>query len=112
MKPGWNNCFRHGAVKRSVAGLILLLWLNVIAFAALPRLHSALHRDASHAEHQCAITAVHQGKLHFSGPLVVSVEPLPAAPAEPAGFASLFLPAIPHRLAPGRAPPAAFAPLA
>jgi hypothetical protein len=112
MQPEMSACLRRGAVKRVVAGLLLLLWLNVLAFAALPQLHTAIHRDASKAEHQCVITVILQGKYHFSEPVVASARPQPVTLIGPAIYSSVFLPTIPHRLAPGRAPPVATAPLA
>ena len=107
MKFGWTICFRHGAVKRSVAGLSLLLWLNVLALAALPQLHTHVHADATSATHQCAVTTVAQGNFVFHTPAPVIVAALPTLELEPARLLSVSLPAIAYRLAPGRAPPAA-----
>ena len=107
MRLGWTICFRNGAVKRSVAGLLLLLWLNVLALAALPNLHTHVHAEANSSTHQCAVTAVAQGNFVFHTPAPVIVAASPPLELEPARLLSVSLPAIPHRLAPGRAPPAA-----
>ena len=107
MKLGWTICFRNGAVKRSVAGLSLLLWLNILALAALPQLHAHVHADANSPTHQCAVKTVEQGGFIFHTPAPVVVTALPLLEQEPAHLISVSLPAIPHRLAPGRAPPTA-----
>ena len=107
MKQSWTTCFRHGAIKRPVAGLLLLLWLNLLALAALPNLHTHVHKDAASPTHQCAVTAVEQGKLIFHTPAPVVAATPQAIQLEPARLVSVSLPAIAYRLAPGRAPPAA-----
>ena len=107
MKQSWIICFRHGAVKRPVAGLLLLLWLNLLALAALPQLHHHVHADAASPAHQCAVTAVTQGKFVFQPAAPVFAAAPHAIDLEPARLVTLSLPAISHRLAPGRAPPAA-----
>jgi hypothetical protein len=106
MKLGWIICFRNGAVKRSVAGLLLLLWLNVLALAALPQLHTHVHADASSPTHQCAVTTVSHGKIICYTPASVVVAAAQTFELEPARLVSVSLPAISYRLAPGRAPPA------
>ncbi|MCX6894143.1 MAG: hypothetical protein NTZ16_01260 [Verrucomicrobia bacterium] len=105
MKLGWTICFRHGAIKRPVAGLLLLLWLNLLALAALPRLHTHVHADAASPAHQCAVTAVEQGKFVFHAPTPVFAAAAQAIELEPARLVSASIPASSHRLAPGRAPP-------
>ena len=107
MKHGWNICFRHGAIKRPVAGLLLLLWLHLLALAALPQLHHHVHADAASPTHQCAVTAVEQGKIFFHAPTPMVVTVSHTFELEPARLLSVSLPAISQRLAPGRAPPAA-----
>lgn len=107
MKQSWTTCFRHGAIKRPVAGLLLLLWLHLLALAALPNLHTHAHRDADHADHQCAVTAIQQGKFVFHTPAPVVAAAPQAVVLEPARLVSVSLPPIVYRLAPGRAPPAA-----
>ncbi|MFM2295759.1 MAG: hypothetical protein RLZZ350_2172 [Verrucomicrobiota bacterium] len=107
MKLGWTICFGNGAVKRSVAGLLLLLWLNVLALAALPQLHVHIHADANSPTHQCAVKTVEQGGFVFHTPALVMVAAVPTLELEPARLVSFSLPAIANRLALGRAPPTA-----
>jgi ABC-type phosphate transport system substrate-binding protein len=107
MKLAKTICFRNGALKRSVAGLSLLLWLNVLALAALPQLHTHVHADAHSPTHQCAVTAVEQGKFVSTAPAPVMVAAAPTFELETAFPISVSLPAIALRLAPGRAPPTA-----
>jgi hypothetical protein len=101
------NYFRHGAMKRSVGALLLLLWLNVLALAALPQLHAHVHAEANSPTHQCAVKTVAQGGFVFHAPAPVVVVVSPTLELEPARLVSVSLPAMALRLAPGRAPPAA-----
>ena len=91
-----------------MAALMMSLWLFVIALAASPSLHQYFHRDASNAEHSCAITLFAHGKLLAAG----------AAPVL-AVFVSLLMFCVPLaklvelssidlRLSFGRAPPVLF----
>ncbi len=107
MKPACINCFRHGAFKRSVAGLLLLAWLAVLAAVLLPRFHSHCHADAHNPAHECAVTALEQGKFIGQSPVLIFAVVPPSIYVEPARLVSVCLPAMPHRLAPGRAPPTA-----
>jgi hypothetical protein len=85
---------------------MLCLWLFTLALAAWPELHELFHTDAKSPEHHCAVSDVLHGKLCFDGPVAVAVEAVPQVAVEPVSFVSLVLPAVPCRLAPGRAPPA------
>jgi len=84
---------------------MLLLWLVTFALAALPQLHSLLHKDAQTLNHNCLITQLQQHSL-------LSLATVAVAPAPPPLDLSLshscnfeFLPTGEHRLAPSRAPP-------
>jgi hypothetical protein len=85
---------------------MLCLWVFTMAMAIWPEFHELFHADAKSPEHHCAVTDVLHGKLFFDGPVAVSVVAAPQVSVEPACFVSLILPAVPYRLAPGRAPPA------
>ena len=108
MNPEWKQCFRNGAVKRSVAGVLLLVWLNVLVLAALPNLHAHVHQDAASPTHQCAVTAIEQGNVSFQTPAPVMAEPIQTIALELTRLFSVCLPAIPYRPDLGRAPPAFF----
>lgn len=93
---------KHGRVPFGILAIFIVLLLNLLA--ASPSLHERLHPDASHAEHQCAVTLFAHGKV--DAPVVDVALPVPLAPAE-------FLPLTPipvftalvATLPPGRAPP-------
>lgn len=86
---------------------MLFLWLVTTAMVAAPVLHELVHKDAKNPGHECAVTAVQHGKFSFDGPVTVSAVPVQAVETASANFVSILLPAIPHRLASGRAPPTA-----
>jgi hypothetical protein len=107
MKGNGPGFFRNSAVKRSVAALCLFLWLSLLALTALPELHTAIHRDAASADHDCAVTAIAHGKFAFQTPAPIAAAAPQAVIFEPARLVSISLPSVAYRLAPGRAPPAA-----
>jgi hypothetical protein len=86
---------------------MLSLWLHACLLAALPELHAKIHTDAKSSHHQCAVTTVAQGKFISHTPAPVIVAASQTIEVEPSQFVSVLLPAISHRLAPGRAPPTA-----
>jgi len=47
--------------RRAIALLLVVHLLAVVVLAALPRLHEAVHADAEHEDHQCAVTLYHHG---------------------------------------------------
>jgi len=80
------------------------VWL-VGLLAASPTLHSALHADANHGEHTCAVTLFSHGIEDGSADTALLVAPLFFATDE-----ASIQPAKPvaeplHRLPPGRGPP-------
>ena len=101
----------RGVLKNAGAGLLLFLWLLTTAMAVSPVLHRLIHVDADGADHQCAVTALHQGKFHSDVPIVTSRVPVSPVFAAPASFVSVLRSTIPYLLVPGRAPPAAILPL-
>lgn len=102
----------RGVLKNAGAGLLLFLWLLTTAMAISPVLHRLIHSDAAGADHQCAVTALHQGKFHSDVPVVASYVPVSPVFAAPASFVSVPRSTIPYLLVPGRAPPAAVLSLA
>ena len=93
---------------RVVAAGLIALFLLLMTFAASPGLHLAIHADANHAEHHCAISLLAQAQVDLS----INESVLSVAPA-PFSYAHRVLIAISHAsielLPPGRAPPSVFA---
>ena len=96
---------RGRIVRASVAGLMLLLWLGIVALAVAPRLHLLLHDDAKAPQHNCLITQLNERPV-LAGCVVV------LAPSPPSVFVWLtcasdfqFLPTLDYGLSPGRGPP-------
>jgi hypothetical protein len=82
----------------------LTVWVLGLA-AASPQLHAALHPDADHTDHTCAVTLFSHGFEDGTG----STFPV-CAPALFVEYKSTVQPASPvadvlHRLPPGRGPP-------
>jgi len=102
----------RSVLKNAGAGLLLFLWLLTTAMAVSPVFHGLIHADAAGADHQCAVTALHQGKFHSEVSVVSSSVPVSPVFAAPASFVSVLRSAIPYLLVPGRAPPAAILSLA
>lgn len=90
------------------AGLLLGLFLFVLAMAQFGTLHRMLHADSGTAEHQCAVTLLASGHVDVA----VSEVPVPflpvlaVAPVRPP--AQIFV-ALDYSLLPGRAPPSPLA---
>lgn len=93
--------------KAGLVGLLLCLWLKATFLAASPALHEETHPDAKSPKHQCVVTLLSQGKLLFSEPEFIRLQPVEAVWVQSDHFLSSPLPAVPHRLASSRAPPAA-----
>lgn len=96
----------HGPKGRSVkAGLLLGLFLSVLALAQFETLHQAVHADADQATHECAVTLLVSGKACVTDGNVSTVVTSLLPPVEiqlitaPSGAPSTLLPS-------GRAPPA------
>jgi hypothetical protein len=93
--------------KPSLVGLLLFLWVRTTILAASPALHEETHPDAKSPKHQCVVTLLSQGKLHFNEPEVIRVRPAEAVWVLAPHLESVFIPAVPHSLSSSRAPPAA-----
>ena len=88
-----------------MAGLLLGLFVFVLAMAQFGALHRLLHAEASQAEHQCAVTMLAGGQVDVAiGEVrVVSIPVVAVALVMPAS--PIFV-AVDYSLLPGRAPPA------
>ena len=90
---------------RWVAGFCALLIWMLGLLAVSPELHAAIHADADHADHSCAITLFSHGVEGTTSSIDLIVAPLalsadlPAVPEIRLAVASRYL------LLPGRAPP-------
>jgi len=90
----------------AIAPVLLFLWL--FTFAASQELHAALHADAGHSDHHCAITVLAQSQLESPSCAIfvfIAVKDvnhtLPVCLSVPGNGVEL--------LPPGRAPPVVFA---
>jgi hypothetical protein len=89
-----------------VAGLMLVLWLGTVAFAASPQLHHWLHSDSKSATHECPVTLLSKSQLLAGGIATFILALIPIFFGRlPATDSFQFL-AIDYRLSPSRAPPA------
>ena len=89
------------------AGLLLGIFLSVLALAQVETLHHAIHRDAGERTHECAVTLLAAGKVFLTeGATAIVVAELPffvevQLNLAPDSAASALLPL-------GRAPPVLF----
>ena len=81
-----------------------MVWLLGL-LAASPELHAAMHQDAGHEEHACAVTLFNQGVEGTSPAVDFTVAPLVLLEDSPAVVATCPAAAPRYRLLPGRAPP-------
>ena len=73
--------------------------------AVSPELHAALHKDADHADHSCAITLFSQGVEGTNTSINVIVAPLVLVADAPVLVETRPAAAPRYWLLPGRAPP-------
>lgn len=97
---------RDGAVGRViVAGLMLVLWLGLVALASSPQLHQLVHADSSQASHDCLVTQLARSQLlAASGAIPVAVAAFVFFGLPPL-LERLALPAADVRLSAPRGPP-------
>jgi len=50
-----------------VGAVLLLLFMVLVALAASPQLHHAIHADANTTGHHCVISALSQGHIESAG---------------------------------------------
>jgi hypothetical protein len=103
--PAAKSCPQPSPALRGVAVCAaLLVWLLGI-FAASAELHAALHRDADHQDHSCAITLFSHGtddtSDHRELVAVLALFSVGAIIAE----STRWIGEAPHRLPPGCGPP-------
>jgi hypothetical protein len=73
--------------------------------AVSPQLHAALHADANHADHTCAVTLFSHGADVCTGTTTLVCAPLFFVVEEGLGQPVSPVAEVPHRLPPGRGPP-------
>jgi len=97
--------FRSGGRPfRVSASVMSFLFLVLLAFAASPALHQAMHADANDAHHHCAITALAHGQV--DAPTVDISTAVPNECVQSSSPATIgFFSTILELLPPGRAPP-------
>jgi hypothetical protein len=96
------SLMRHGRIPFGILSILLVLLVNLLA--AAPELHHLVHADASHADHQCAVTLFAHGQMDSASTSVPVTAPQFFATVSQQIEASVFRPAIEH-LPAGRAPP-------
>ncbi len=82
----------------------LSVWLLGL-LAASPQLHAALHADADHTDHSCAVTLFSHGCENSLGAISLDCAPILFVAYETPANPGLSHPAITDRLPPGRGPP-------
>jgi hypothetical protein len=106
MRPSW-NC-REGSCRtaKSVLAILLALqMLTLLALAACPALHHALHSESNNPDHDCLVTLFAKGQLSEAvmTPIVALVAAFVMCAVLLPGFQLRFL--FEYRFAPSRAPP-------
>lgn len=91
-------------LSRFMAGLMLWLFLAVLASASMPELHHALHEDADAATHECVVTQVSQSQVELLPVTLAVPVPCVAEPDAPVAPDILHV-SVPPRLLSGRGPP-------
>lgn len=90
------------------AGLLLGLFLFVLAMAQFGALHRVLHADSGTPEHQCAVTLLANGHVDVAvSEVPVAFLPVLAAASVMPSVQSFVT--VDYSLLPGRAPPVALA---
>ncbi|HEY2329931.1 MAG TPA: hypothetical protein VGI63_08990 [Verrucomicrobiae bacterium] len=97
--PHFNQCGKT-AVSVLLVGVVVLL----LAMAASPALHKAIHHDADKSDHDCAATMFAHGKMDSATIEVPAVIPTVSIEVTSQFVFSVFSPAI-ENLPAGRAPP-------
>jgi hypothetical protein len=92
--------------KSAVAGLMLVLWVSMVAVALFPELHRLLHCDSQSRNHQCLVTSFGKSQVLSGASAEVFVTADSIWLLRPFAAEWISLPAVDYRLAPSRAPPA------
>ena len=97
---------KHRARSKSVvAGLMLGLFLFVLAMANFETLHCDVHADAETADHQCVVTLLASGQIDTAS-CAISVSEISFPVLHVAAPKVLDLVSVDYSLLPGRGPPA------
>lgn len=96
---------KRGRIPFGILSIFIVLLLNLLA--ASPSLHELLHPDASHAEHQCAVTLLAHGQMDSPTMDVAAVVPVQPVEFLPSCHRAVIGDAL-ETLPPGRAPPVFF----
>ena len=105
MPVGPHREFLPDQLRRWLAAGGVALVLVVGLLAASPQLHQWLHPDASHADHECAVTLYHHGVAKAVTAVAVPAVPMRWVARHDVPPAAPDLVAPHFRLVPGRAPP-------
>jgi hypothetical protein len=110
LKSKSRSCFSLGrTAKAALSAFLILQIFTLLALAACPALHHALHHDSDRADHDCAVTIFAHG--HMDSSIVDVASTIPATPIR---FVPLISAPVFHELVetlpPGRAPPVSLLP--
>ena len=105
MRPSATKDHRPAPAFRWAAVLCALTVWVMGLLAASPQLHAALHSEANHQDHTCAITLFSHGVEEVTGPAELTVSPLAALDEVVAPYVARPVWAPRYWLLPGRAPP-------
>jgi hypothetical protein len=87
------------------AGLLLGLFVFVLAMAQFKTLHRYCHAEANQADHQCVVTTLSSGMVDApTTHTVVVAAPVTVLCAQIPGI--IFVPSVNYSLLPSRGPPA------
>ena len=82
----------------------LIVWMLGL-LAVSPELHAAIHADANHADHSCAITLFGHGVEGTSSTIDLVIAPFVLLDDSPASVETWLATPPRYLLLPGRAPP-------
>ena len=90
--------------KRSLAGMLLGLWVFVVLLAAVPALHHVFHSDADSPTHKCVVEQLGSG-IHLPIPDAIIARTSDVVSSVPADL--VIAPTLDVALALSRGPPCA-----
>lgn len=108
MKAICQQVIRAAQSRPLKGGVLLGLFLLLLAMAHSWALHECVHPEADHADHHCAVTMLQHGQVDAATVTVVAVVSPPMPVARVFTPAPVF-PTIELLLPPGRGPPASLA---
>ncbi|HXJ61667.1 MAG TPA: hypothetical protein VNU68_33925 [Verrucomicrobiae bacterium] len=103
----WQTVRGGATIRVAVAGLMLGLWLVLVALGSSPQLHRLLHADSSQPSHDCVVTQLTKSQFLTAGGAISAIVVASSFFGFPPLTERIALPAADIRLAPPRGPPSA-----